>query len=179
MLVVTKGTSGAEHTDVALPAPSPVSSSAGLRLRPLGRAALPAPLASSVRRSRPRWWHPRLPDFSPPPAAADAADELDLATIRARFPAALWLDAREAEPFAAGHVPGALSLNETAWEAGFAAVVEAWDGERAIVVYCGGEIATPATRWRPACVANWVSAEIFVLRGGWPAWLAAGGETAR
>lgn len=143
-----------------------------------GRAALlvalPLPLALATA-----WWHPRRPDFSPLPVAADAAADLDLATVRARFPDALWIDAREAEPFAAGHVPAALSLNETAWEAGFAAVVEAWDGERAIVVYCGGESChashAVAARLRRELGAD----NIVVLRGGWPAWLAAGGETAR
>lgn len=127
------------------------------------------------------WLHPRRPDWPAlrAPAAVPAADQLELDRVRRDHPDALWIDARPAEEYAAGHVPGALSLDEQSWEAGFSALADAWDGRRPIIVYCGGEScrasASVAERLRRELGAS----EVYVLRGGWPAWraAAAGGET--
>lgn len=121
------------------------------------------------------WLHPRRPDWAAlrAEARAPAPGQLDLSQILATYPDALWIDARSAADFAAEHVPDALSLNEDDWERGFAAVVEQWDGRRAIVVYCGGE-----TCHASEAVARRLRRElgvdgIYVLRDGWTAWRAA------
>ena len=126
-------------------------------------------------------WHPRRPgsDLVADAAVAAGVARPDLATVRAEWAGALWLDAREAGAYAAGHVPGALSLNEAGWDAGFAALMEAWDGTRPLVVYCGGESCHASDQVAARLMRELGFSRLAVLRGGWPAWLAAGGEVER
>ena len=98
---------------------------------------------------------------------------MELERIRTLFPDALWIDARSSDLYAAGHIPGALSLHESNWEHGFATLVEKWDGQRPLVVYCGGEDcqASDSVARRLRRELNFDG--VHVLRGGWAAWLAA------
>ena len=95
------------------------------------------------------WLHPRRPDWF---AALHPVPQIALAALP---DGALWVDAREPAVFAAGHVPGALPLSETAWEQNLPAFIDAWSPDRPVIVYCGGE----------TCGA---SAACF--SGGLPAW---------
>jgi rhodanese-related sulfurtransferase len=146
---------------------SPSRVAAALLLLPL----LPA-LASAL-------WHPRRPDWAalraapPPPSATEtAALRRSLAEIRAALPHTLWIDARPPEEHAAGHIPDALPLHEGAWDEGFARVVERWDGETAIVVYCGGEGCRASESVALRLRSELGFAQVFVLAGGWDAWRA-------
>ena len=47
----------------------------------------------------------------------------------------LWVDARPDDQFVAGHVPGAMQLNEDRWEELMHQVLGAWSPERKVVVY--------------------------------------------
>ena len=139
----------------------------------MGLLLLALPLAPALLSG---WLHPRRPDWGALSAEAEAPapGQLDLAQIRAAHADALWLDARAAEAYAEGHVPAALPLTEDAWDEQFVGVVEAWDGRCAIIVYCDG-----AGCHASEAVARRLRRElgfenVFVLRGGWEAWQAAG-----
>ncbi len=148
---------------------------AASRSRGRSRAALILLVVPVVPALLTGWLHPRRPDWGAiqTEAAAPAPSRLDLAQIRAKYPNALWVDARPAADFAAGHVPGAVSLNEEAWDAGFADLIEKWDADRPLIVYCGG------TRCHASeSVARRLRRElgfenVHVLHGGWTAWQAA------
>lgn len=94
-------------------------------------------------------------------------DEITVASARALPPTALWIDARTRPEFEAGHVDGALLLNEDEWSELLLPVIERWQPDVPVVVYCdtGGCQASRkvATRLREeAGVAN-----VRVLRGDW------------
>ncbi|HET7512413.1 MAG TPA: rhodanese-like domain-containing protein [Chthoniobacterales bacterium] len=84
--------------------------------------------------------------------------------------AVLWLDARPNEQFERAHVPGALQLNEDAWEEQLRTMLTAWSPDRKVVVYCS----------QKSCDASHEVAErlrkeaglknIYVLEGGWEEW---------
>lgn len=101
------------------------------------------------------------------------AFEIDLVQARS-LEGAVWVDARADADFEAGHVPGALSLNEEDWEAGFPALLEVWAPGTPIVVYCSSE-----SCMRSHHVAERLRLELgvedaFSLRGGWEVLLEAG-----
>lgn len=130
-------------------------------LAPLGPAVLTA------------WWHPRAPEWR---AEADVFPTLDLAAVPERV---LWVDAREPGAFAAGHVPGAVALGETAWEAGLGNFVERWEPGVLVVVYCDGAGCEAARRVARRLQTELGIEEVAVLREGWPAWKRAGRPEAR
>ena len=121
------------------------------------------------------WLHPRRPDWAVirAEASAPAPERIDLDKTRAAYPNALWIDARSAADFAAGHVPDAVSLNEESWDAGFSAFVEKWDGERPLIVYCGGEGCHASESVARRLRRELGFENVHVLRGGWNAWQAA------
>ncbi len=82
------------------------------------------------------WLHPRQPDWK---QALNPVPVVSIARLRAS-PAAptLWIDAREPALYARGHLPGALNLSETNWEANLPAVIDAWTPRHRVAVYCDG-----------------------------------------
>jgi rhodanese-related sulfurtransferase len=84
---------------------------------------------------------------------------------------ALWLDARPAEDFSAGHIPGALPLRPGHWDSDFPAVLDAWQPDSKIVIYCGPECdSSEDAAKRLIRDTEWT--DVFVLEGGWDAWRA-------
>ena len=87
----------------------------------------------------------------------------------------VWIDARSAARFAEGRVPGALPLNEDAWDELLPAVLQAWPTGQPAIVYCDSRECEAsedvARRLREFGVAP-----VLVLQGGWEAWLAAQGK---
>lgn len=123
------------------------------------------------------WLHPRGPDWIALRLenTEPAPDRLELATILAA-PAlanALWIDARPAADFAAGHIPGALLLNEDDWDTGFNALIERWDGAQSLLVYCGGQDCHASEAVARRLRRELGTEDAFVLEGGWDAWRAA------
>lgn len=96
--------------------------------------------------------------------------EVRAATARQWGAAVLFVDARPKARFDAGHIPGAVLLNEENWDDLFPAFSDAWDPDKTVVVYCDGGACDAsqhvAARLREALQAN----NIFVLKGGWPEW---------
>ncbi len=142
-------------------------------------APLPVALATA-------WWHPRAPAFTAKERAArataaaivEAQDTLTLDDVRARYADWLWVDARPAAAFAAGHAAGAVRVAEDDWDSGFGELVEAWDGSRPIVVYCAASGCDASVAVARRLRAELGFTEVHALRGGWEA-LRASGEGVR
>ncbi|HEY2103892.1 MAG TPA: rhodanese-like domain-containing protein [Chthoniobacterales bacterium] len=121
-------------------------------------AFLPALGETIYWRNQMSWSHPPV------------QDEITVAQARSLGGSILWVDARPAEEFAAGHIPGALLLNAEQWDSLLPVMLNAWIPGQKIIVYCGkqscGASREVARRLRDeANLAN-----VFVLEGGWEAW---------
>ncbi len=110
--------------------------------------------------------HPQRPTFDPIRPV-----EITLAEFAPGEPV-LWLDARPPAAFAAGHIPGALALNEDAWEAGLPAFVEAWRPEQRIVVYCDSAQCHASEAVARRLMREFGATRVYVLKGGWESWQA-------
>lgn len=101
--------------------------------------------------------------------AAAAEDEIALVDALAMRPPVLWIDARHASEYAAGHIPGALPLNEDEWSKLIPAVLQRWTPRQTVVVYCNttgcDASGAVARRLRAAGVSP-----VHPLHGGWDAW---------
>lgn len=87
---------------------------------------------------------------------------------------ALWVDARVDEDFEAGHLPGAVLLNEENWEMGFVELLEVWTPERPIVVYCS-TLSCLRSHYAAKRLRDELGSDaVFSLKGGWEAMRAAG-----
>ena len=82
----------------------------------------------------------------------------------------LWIDARSAEEHAAGHIPGALLLNEDDWDKGFAALLDAWDFEQPLVIYCSSQTCDASHAVAERLKNHLRFDQIYVLQGGWETW---------
>ncbi|HEY5552845.1 MAG TPA: rhodanese-like domain-containing protein [Opitutaceae bacterium] len=63
-------------------------------------------------------------------------DEVTIAEAQALGASTLWIDARSSSDYEAGHVEGALLLNEDAWVELLIPVIERWQPGTPVVVYC-------------------------------------------
>lgn len=135
----------------------------------LGAAAVPA-LATA-------WWHPTSPYAAAKASAggSDAVSEglVSLAEVKGWTERVLWIDARPDEVYDRGHIPGAISLNESTWDDKLFVVFDRYQPGDRLVVYCGGRTCglsrEVAQRLRDESGID----AVYVLEGGWDAWQAA------
>ena len=124
-------------------------------------------LASLLLAAANAWLNPSRPAWS---QATLREGELWLADALSDAPPVLWVDARSAEEYAQAHIPGAVLLNEDAWDALLPEFLAAWAPDRRTVVYCGSEqcqaSASVAERLRGEVGLD----EVYVLKEGWEAW---------
>jgi rhodanese-related sulfurtransferase len=119
---------------------------------------------------------------APPPTAQAAADlpaipdvgrplQTDLSGTKKFFDAkaALFIDAREPEEYAAGHIPGAMSLPGDAAITDPAALEKIDSGGKPIVVYCGGGACELSMNLAFALVQAGHQ-KVLVYTGGFPEW---------
>lgn len=125
-------------------------------------------------------FHPRAPDW------AGMAVELRAVTVTAAdsLKNVIWVDAREPGAFEAGHVPGAINLGESDWEAMLPDLIDAWSPGRKIIVYCDGDDCLASRQVALRIRRELALDDVVVLTGGWPAWSrahadAGAGEDAR
>lgn len=101
-----------------------------------------------------------------------APDEVRAATVREWGGKVQWIDARPRDKFEAGHIEGAILLNEEEWNKLVPAFLDAWDPDRPVVVYCDGgscELShAVARRLREELKIG----DVHVLKGGLAAWAA-------
>jgi rhodanese-related sulfurtransferase len=97
--------------------------------------------------------------------------QVDLAATRKFFDAraALFVDAREPDEYAEGHIPGALSLPFDASVTDPVALEAVDSGGRPIVVYCGGGACELSMNLAFALVQAG-HAKVLVYMGGFPEW---------
>ena len=85
--------------------------------------------------------------------------------------AAIWVDARPDDEFARDHVPGALSLNEDRWNELLPQFLAVWSPGKKIVVYCSSLSCNASREVGRRLRKEAQLSEVFVLEGGWEAWL--------
>jgi len=114
------------------------------------------------------WLHPRRPDFDK--LAYAPIPELPLARASHLAGPVLWIDARSAESFAAGHVPEAVPLNEDHWETLLPGIVERWQPGTTLVVYCDHRQCQSSQQVARRLRRDLGIESLYVLEGGWLAW---------
>lgn len=84
--------------------------------------------------------------------------------------AALIIDARDAEEFAAGHIPGAMNLpyEEVASDPARLTAVES--GGMPIIIYCGGGTCEVSMNLAESFIYQAGKRKVLVYAGGWPDW---------
>ncbi len=142
----------------------------------LALTAAAAALAGRFHPQRPEWY---LTQEEAGPGEISVAEAL----ARAATGPVIWLDARASREFALGHIPGALLLNVADWEnlliEAFPALSEAPEGAAAII-YCDGQQCAASREVRDRLRQTPLGdREWLILRGGWPAWKAAGQPAAK
>lgn len=111
------------------------------------------------------FFHPKRPSWQ--------SDEVPLSAVNAWAGRVIWIDARPAEEFAAAHIPEAVPLREGEWDALLPALLEVWEPDRIVVVYCSS-LSCAASHEVAARLRDEVGLEpVRVLQGGWEAWRAA------
>ena len=82
------------------------------------------------------------------------------------------IDSRSKEEYAEAHIPGAILINEMDYNSGFNRLLDKWEPEAKLIVYCSskscGSSETIGFRLRSDLAIN----NIYLLEGGWEAWLA-------
>ncbi len=105
-------------------------------------------------------------------AAAEplAPGEVRSATVHEWGEKVQWVDARPRDKFEAGHLPGALLLNEDEWTKLVPAFLDAWDPDRPVVVYCDGGSCEASHAVARRLREELKLGEIYVLKGGLAEW---------
>ncbi|MDQ6656014.1 MAG: rhodanese-like domain-containing protein [Verrucomicrobiota bacterium] len=104
---------------------------------------------------------------------AVAADEVTLDQVKAWGENVLWVDARPDAQFEKQHVPGAISLNEDRWNELLPPMLTAWTPAKRTIVYCSSQSCALSHEVAKRLREEAHLTNIFVLHGGWEAWLEA------
>lgn len=135
-------------------------------------------LALAFNASRPD----RLPLVHDPASAAQVAaqrGEISLAdaAILFRSGQAVFVDAREAEEYALGHIEGATSLDPISFGQNFPALRERLEGAATVVTYCDGEFCELSHELAEQLRGMGLQ-DVRVLKNGWTLWREQGLPTA-
>ena len=84
---------------------------------------------------------------------------------------AIWVDARPDDEFASDHVPGAILLNEDRWNELLPPFLAVWVPGKKIVVYCSSLSCNASREVARRLRKEAQLSDVFVLEGGWEAWL--------
>lgn len=101
-----------------------------------------------------------------------APGEVRVATAQLWREHVQWVDARPQARFDAGHIPGAILLNEEQWETLLPKFLDAWDPDKTVIVYCDGGHCDASRAVAERLRGELQIQSTFVLKGGWPAWQA-------
>lgn len=116
-------------------------------------------------------WHPRAPALYLVEEPL-RNDEVSMQAIEERWKGdVLWIDARPQEQYDAGHVPGALLLNEQKFEEQLASYLDILQtNKKPIILYCSAA-KCEASREVLEHLKHMLPIEnAFILKGGWRAW---------
>lgn len=81
----------------------------------------------------------------------------------------LWVDARDENDYEKEHIPGALLLNPDGFEAQIATVIDAYDTNCRVVVYCAEESCQSSQAIAMSLREDFDVNAVY-LQGGWEAW---------
>jgi rhodanese-related sulfurtransferase len=113
------------------------------------------------------FYHLRVKSWRVP---SEAENSVPLSDVQHWGERVLWVDARSEAEYAAGHIPGALLLNLDQWNGLLPSLLQVWERDRMVVVYCSS-ISCQASREVAEKLRDEVGLQsVFVLRGGWEAW---------
>lgn len=120
------------------------------------------------------YFHPRAPAWYLVDETLND-DEVSVPEIEKRWQGdVLWIDARVREQFEKEHIPGAILLNDQERDN---LLLENLDklqeNKKPIVVYCDGLACHASHKMRTFLTENVGIMNVYVLKGGWPAWNAA------
>ncbi|HEU0209161.1 MAG TPA: rhodanese-like domain-containing protein [Candidatus Udaeobacter sp.] len=104
-------------------------------------------------------------------SAIPPSEAVTVAQARAWGDQTIWVDARPNDEFVREHVPGAFSLNEDHWNELLPQFLAAWSPGKKIVVYCSAQSCDLAREVAERLRKEAQLSEVFVLEGGWEAWL--------
>lgn len=113
------------------------------------------------------------PDWRKPVWTRVAVEEIDVGKAGVPGTGVIWVDARTGEAFKLKHVPGALPLNEENWEALLPGFVAAWRPGARVVVYCDDQQCDRSQDVAARLQRELQVGNVYVLKGGWAAWLGA------
>ncbi len=101
-----------------------------------------------------------------------APGEVSVARAREWGKKVLFVDARPRARFEAGHIEGALLLNEEEWDQLYSPFTDYYvdHDDQQIVVYCDGGGCEASHEVAERLKRELNQQNIFVLKGGWPAW---------
>lgn len=134
-------------------------------------------LLSGVAAVGVHFWHPMAPAWylvvAPP-----QEDEVTVERVKGEFGGkVLWLDARPEEQYVAGHIPEAKLLNEQGFNEQLFELIDVLQKNTLpVVIYCGGEKCEASRKIKERLVESLPMENVWVLKGGWPAWKKAEGE---
>lgn len=116
-------------------------------------------------------WHPRAPAWFEQQVPL-ASDEVTLAMVAEKWRGeVLWIDARPRAAYLAGHVKGALLINEEeADQLLFENFEVLQDNRKPIVVYCDERGCQASRRMAAYLRERLPGMDIRVLRGRWQEW---------
>ena len=89
----------------------------------------------------------------------------------------LWVDARPEEAYLEGHFADAIQINEDNWDEGISQLLEAWDPDVAIVVYCDGERCAASRELVMRIRTDLGLEPVYWLKEGYEAFQAMGGQS--
>ncbi len=120
-------------------------------------------------------WHPRAPAlYLVQEPLRD--DEVSMQAIQERWKGdVLWIDARIQEQFDAGHVPGALLLNEQKFDEQLFGHLDTLQANaKPVIIYCSAAKCEASRHVLERLKQTLPVENVFVLKGGWQAWKATG-----
>jgi rhodanese-related sulfurtransferase len=139
--------------------------------------ALVLVLLSGVAAVGVHFWHPMAPAWylvvAPP-----QEDEVTVERVKGEFGGkVLWLDARPEEQYVAGHIPEAKLLNEQGFNEQLFELIDVLQKNTLpVVIYCGGEKCEASRKIKERLLESLPMENVWVLKGGWPAWRASEGR---
>jgi rhodanese-related sulfurtransferase len=114
--------------------------------------------------------HPRRPGWSWEKTTVPEVEWTNVSQWQDRV---IFVDARSAADYTRGHLPGALALNGGAGDEAMEALVAAWHPGSRVVVYCDGVRCDAAQSAAGRLRRELGIEEVYVLKGGWSAWVEA------
>ena len=119
------------------------------------------------------YFHPRAPAWYLVDETLND-DEVSVPEIEKRWHGdVFWIDARMREQFEKEHIPGAILINEQELDNLILENIDKLqDNKKPIVIYCDGLACHASKKMRTYLTENMGIMNVYVLKGGWPAWKA-------